>query len=134
MDNNGEKLYDQNMTYDLSISEEKKLVHIVLHGPYSVDLLNNLLERIYRNKGFHKSFRFLVDFTGVSYAPCDEDMAILSNFIFNKDIDYPSKVARVIKDKRLRNFYDQLSAKEAERGLSSGMFRNEKDALTWIES
>lgn len=122
------------MTYDLSISSEKKLVQITLQGPYSVLLLNNLIERVIRNKGYQKSFNFLVDFRNVEFSPEADDLSVLSELIFDNAAEFPVKLARIIHDESIKSFFEQLSSIEVEKGYSSKIFKDLDEAFNWLQN
>lgn len=122
------------MTYDLSISPEKQLVYLTLEGPYSIVLLKNLIKTIVESRDYDRNFNVLMDFKMVEFDPSDEDLKSLSNHVQVLAGKYPAKLARVIYQKKLRDFYSQLVTKETEMEVSSRIFSSVKDAMAWFES
>lgn len=122
------------MTYELSISAEKQLVHATLEGPYSIDFLKNMIEKVVTGNDYQKSYNFLVDFRKVLFDPTGDDLEALSDFISTESEFFPNKLARVLNDDHLKPFFEQLASREVGKGCSSRIFNSVDEAMDWFYS
>lgn len=122
------------MTYDLSIGEKEKIIYLTLEGPYTVSLIKNLLGSLVSRPDYDRSYNLLIHFKDVDFDPDIRDFAALSGHMDRVAMNYPSRLARVIHNSDLRDFYSNLVIQETENGFSSRIFSKVDDALAWLKS
>ena len=120
------------MIYDYSILPEKKFVHIVANGNYSISDIKNLIELVTNDERYRPEFNSLVDIQDVKYTPVVSEIIEFSDFIITMKKSFKAKVALVVKGEIVYNLFKISSHHSNKNGIKVDIFTDLQKAKNWI--
>ncbi len=120
------------MIYDYSISPEKKIVHIVADGNYSIANIKNLVELITHDERYMPDFNSIVDIRKVKYTPVVSEIMEISDLILTMKNSFKAKVALVVNGELLYNLFKLSANRSKKNGIKFEIFTDLEEAKFWI--
>ena len=120
------------MIYDYSILPEKKFVHIIANGNYSINDIKNLVELVTNDERYRPEFNSIVDIQDVKYTPVISEIIDFSDFIITMKKSFKAKVALVVKGEILYNLFKISSHHSNKNGIKVDIFNDLQKAKHWI--
>ncbi len=120
------------MIYDHTISPEKKIVHIVAEGNYSIKNIKQLVTIVTNDERYRPDFNTIVDIRKAKYTPVISEIMEISDFILTMKNSFKAKVALIVNGELLYNLFKLSANRSKKNGIKFDIFIDIEKAKNWI--